>query len=183
MLLQVSHHKPDMRGSFAIVIDTNIVRGAASNENNVFTEILLTFRDTGYLLAISVPLLNEWFKVRTSSTGQRGYYISFFASQWLVEMESRQRVKRYQLDFTLEKQILTGVHPVRVKEVRKDMHLVLTALAADKRIISNDQREREDLHKAGEKFPLLCDIIWPPLEKVCHWLAGGAQRDATFLIC
>jgi len=183
MPLHISCHKPDMRASYAIVIDTNIVRGASSNENNMFTEILLAFRANGHLVAMSAPLLDEWFKVRADSTRQWEYYISFFASQWLAEMNSRQRVKRYDLDFALEEQVLAKVHPARVKEVQKDMHLVLTALAADKRIISDDRRERRDLQEAGERFPMLCGLVWPPLDQVCDWLANGAQKKAAFILC
>ncbi|MBW2069589.1 MAG: hypothetical protein JRI31_12115 [Deltaproteobacteria bacterium] len=173
-----------MSGKYAIVIDTDVVRGATNNaKNRIFRDILLSFLETEHLLAISTPLWAEWFKQRDNPAGQWEYYISLYSYRWLTEMKSRKRVRRYDLDHTLEGRILSGIPRERTGEVKKDMHLVLTALAADKRIISNDQRERRDLQKAGRKFELLCDLVWPPLEQVCAWLREGAPQKDVFLVC
>ncbi len=173
-----------MTDKYAIVVDTNIVRAVSGKANNgVHRKILLALRDKGYLLAISKPLLEEWFKLRDAPSGQWRYYIAYFAYTWLVEMRNRKLVKEYKIDDSLEKRILSRVPVAKTGEVKKDVFLVLTALAADKRLISNDKRLKKDIHEAAEGFTPLCELIWPPLEHVLTWLLAGAQRDDEFLLC
>lgn len=175
-----------MLPKYAIVVDTDIVRAASREDSpNLSTNILKAFRDSVHVVALSKPLREEWLKIRSSAAGGWKFYISQYAFMWFTEMEIRNRVKFYDLEQTLGAQILGGfASAVCKREVEKDLHVVLTALAADNRLISNDCRMRTCLCKASQWAPSLHKLIWPfPLREVPQWLLEGAPVKQPFLIC
>ena len=171
---------------YAIVVDTNIVRAASGfNDPNLCTTILQTFLRCGYVLAMSKPLFGEWFRRRSDvNTEGWSWYISQFAYQWLIELQNRQRIRVFNLDSSLRPRILTGFSSAKgEKEVEKDMHIILTALSADKRIISNDNKARKYFVAASKWVPPLCELVWPqPLDEITRWLEEGAPAKQVFLL-
>lgn len=167
--MEIRNHE---RG-FAIVVDASVARAAGETEHPVSKlcrESLDAMISGGHLLAMSQQLEEEWKK-----------HASCYAVGWWRLMRSRNRVKTIIQNTSLDQRILNAVDPQAQRIVRKDLHLVGTALAADKRVISLERRVRRHLHKAAFKIPELQELIWAnpanEKEKVPDWLRNGAPDE------
>lgn len=174
----------------AIVIDTDIVR-AASNSSASYAklcaDILEAMRSNKeFILALSKELEEEWSKQRSSASGKWDKYISVFAYFWWSEMKARRRVKMYTVDYEKGNNILRHFNDEVVRRrVQKDLHIVLTALSADKRLISGNIRERNQFQRACSWTDCLAGLLWPaPVsEDIVDWLNHNAPREPKYLVC
>ena len=172
--------------SIAIVIDTDIVRAASNSSADhakLCASILEAIRDNNELtLALSKELKTEWLKQRENGRP----YISYFAYVWWADMQSQGRVEIYPIDYKKGEAILDSFSDDTIrKRVEKDLHIVLTALSANKRLISNNTQERKHFQSACPQVPCLADILWPdPVnEEVVDWLNRNAPRVPKYLVC
>ncbi len=146
---------------------------------------MLTIEKNNFILALSKELESEWLRVRNSASGEWDKYISYFSYLVLEKMWSRNRVKMYVLDDKKKIAILRCFSDEMIrKRVKKDLHLVLTALEADKRLISGNTRDRKHFQSACSKVYFLADILWPAaLEEVVPWLKRGAPEKPQHFLC
>jgi hypothetical protein len=162
-----------MGGGFAIVVDASVARAAGETEHptsRLCRESLDAMIDGGHLLAMSQPLEEEWKE-----------HASRYAVRWWVLMTSRGKVKTVAQNTSLDQRILKVIDQQARGVVMKDLHLVGTALAADKRIISLERRVHRHLHKAALQIPELQELIWVnpanKEEEVPNWLRDGAPDE------
>lgn len=176
-----------MSKEIAIVIDTDIVRAASGSKSkhaNLCAEILFKIYEYEYFLALSKKLEDEWFKQR-EQTNSWDNYISPYSFLILSELKNRGRIKFCDIDIEKGHEILKGFSDPGVKNrVEKDLHIILTAICADKRLISGNRRERHHFRTACEWASFLKEIIWPfPLKEVPEWLANGANEVKEYFLC
>ncbi len=100
-------------------------------------------------------------------------------------MQSRQRTRIYEIDQEQGDKILNGFIDINIRSrISKDLPIVLTALAADKRLISNNRQDRKHFQDACAWADSLSDLLWPwPLTKVPEWLFRGAPSDPKYKLC
>ena len=175
----------------AIVVDTDIVRTASGESSaehaKLCARVLDKIREGDFILALSEELKREWLKERADAGGKWKLYISLYAFFWWSEMKSRRRVRMYPLDADLGASILRGFaeKPDISSRVAKDLHVVLTAVSADRRLISGNRRERGQFQAACSWVPPLASLLWPfPLDDgVVAWLGNGAPDEPEHLLC
>ena len=173
-----------------IVVDTDVVRaaGISSGAANQAAQVLAAIRAGGFLLAISDELEREWLKKRTAPKGKWDRYISVFAGEWYTSLHLRGRVTKVAIDQDLGELLLQAVppsHKRRRRELEKDLPAILTALAADRRLISNNGEERKTLAGTCAKTKrLLAGFLWPyPLAAALVWLQAGADDVPEHRVC
>ncbi|HHN93781.1 MAG TPA: hypothetical protein ENK17_03355 [Anaerolineae bacterium] len=177
-----------MGKNIALVVDTDVVRAASGSSSAQYARLCATIlegiRDGEFVLAMSDPLREEWLSPRGSGTGW-DYYISLYAYTWWSDLKNRGMVRTYELDQRKGEQILSGFRDQDIRsKVQKDLHIVLTALCADNRLISGNRRERGHFRDACRWAAFLRRMLWPwPLETVPDWLAQGADVVADYLLC
>ncbi|MCX8068367.1 MAG: hypothetical protein N3B68_11290 [Anaerolineae bacterium] len=66
--------------------------------------------------------------------------------------------------------------------MEKDLFLIELALASDRRIISLNEKQREQFSQLAKHIPELADILWlnPDREDVPAWLQRGAPDDPQY---
>ena len=175
--------------SIAIVIDTDIVR-AASNSSATYAKlcasVLEAISNNDFILALSEELKREWLKERDNASGRWSKYISYYAYQWWSDMRLRGRVKTYPLDYEKGNNILRYFNDETVRRrIQKDLHIVLTALSADKRLVSGNIRERNQFQRACSWAKCLAGLLWPaPVsDDVVGWLNHNAPEEPKYLVC
>jgi len=175
--------------AISIVVDTDIVVAASTKSSadhaRLCAKILDEIEKGNFFLAMSVPIKKEWLSSRDKSEGW-DKYLSVYAFNWLIHLQNRQRVRMYfELDQKKGDIILSGFSDKNVqKRVRKDLHIVLTALLADNRIISNNSKERYHLRNSCKWSSFLKELIWPvPLKEVPEWLSQGAPKNSKYILC
>lgn len=184
---------------YAIVIDTSVARAASPNQSDESDvaikcwKTLETFKDAGYRLAMSEPLQQEWLKQETERpAGSWEYYTSRYAMIWLTAMEASAQVAWLTLppESVLRASVMTVARQIYPPEshapnqIAKDILLVETAVAADHRIISLNDRERRRFQRISPQVPDLRTVFWtdPQREDVPAWLRAGApEQDALRL--
>ena len=71
--------------------------------------------------------------------------------------------------------------------VRKDIHLIHAALAADRSIVSCDETARQLFGNASSTVPDLSPIVWVnpdrEEEKPIQWLEDGAEAEPDRMLC
>jgi hypothetical protein len=174
----------------AIVVDTCVARAAGQAGDAVALRCARVFdaiHDHGHQLAMSKPLHDEWLKPRTGYGKVYVQYASTYALRWLVMMTTARRVIWVSLAETLDlgQAILQGLGGNDSEAASKDIHLVKTALASDRRIVSLDSRSRRRFGSIGLKVPELCSILWldPARHRVPRWLSQGAPDLAEYRLC
>ncbi|MCF6191714.1 MAG: hypothetical protein L3J76_01080 [Candidatus Hydrothermae bacterium] len=176
--------------TIAIVVDTDVVRAASESSINkharLCAEILnIISKQKIFILALSPQLQQEYFRIRpnTSEGGWR-YYISLHAFGVLKELKDRNRINIYDIDDDLEKKILNSLDPSTHQRAKKDLPVLLTALSADNRLISNNRRERELFQRACKKISELRSLLWPdPMDQVPEWLRKDAPDIPHHRLC
>lgn len=178
------------RLGYAIVVDTSVARAAGTAQNSISIccrETLDTLDKAGHRLAMSDPLWGEWDK-RVLGRRERHWdrYASLYTMRWFVLMKSRGRVVWVQLplDPSFQKRVIEAVkevHSQMVERVKKDIHLVETALATDNRIVALDAYARIDFRELAKKLIELRDILWlnPNEDDVPVWLRAGAPDEPS----
>lgn len=175
---------------YAIVVDVSIAFAAGESQSLSACkcrEILDCISIYGHKLAFSKPIQDEWFKIKSESGRQSNPYASRYSLQWLYKMKSERRVVWIEID---DQDEMTGkiidcalLHDRR--QIQKDVHLVATALASDKRVLSCDDKIRKHFQKIGATIRVLCEILWlnPINMPAAKWMADGAPNDSQYFLC
>ena len=173
-----------------IVVDTDVVRaaGISSGAANQAAQVLSAIRAGGFIVAISDELESEWLKKRTAPSGEWAPYISVLAFNWYTLLHSTGRLTKVKTNPKVGELLLQAVpasHRRRRRELEKDLPAILTALAADRRLISNNRRERKTLAGTCAKTKrLLAGFLWPyPLAAALVWLEAGANDVPEHRVC
>jgi len=166
-----------------IIIDADVARAAGGKEAKhpipqKCRNFFLTFFDTPHKIAMSPTIRDEWNKHQSS-----------FARTWRVSMVARRKfvfVKPVP-NIELEEQIASKLHTESKKEaVRKDFHLIETALICDKRVVSMDEKIRALLSVCAKQLPEIADIVWVnPInedETPVQWLRDGVPAENERLL-
>ena len=110
-------------------------------------------------------------------------FISQFATSNLIEMTARGRVSRVAdvPDATLDSAV-SGLDQNAKTTAKKDLHLVVAALAADNRILSHEKLARRAFQKAIPADARLAVIHWvsPGEPACCSWLSRGAPDEPAY---
>jgi predicted nucleic acid-binding protein len=158
-----------------LVIDANLLY-SASRRDDPQAAASFAILNQVYLLChravVNDALLAEW-DTHSKATGQR----------WRVEMEKRGKVIRVQ----------PAPHPLRAEmeavfpdkkdreAVRKDLHLVELAAAADGVILSRDRKAPELIRTRATRGRRLAGLVWhdplSDLDRTVRWLKAGAKRE------
>ena len=175
---------------YAIVVDASVARSAGESQNPQAREcrrVLDAISDYGHDLAMSGPLQQEWFKSRSAHGEPYASYASVYALRWFVDMRVKRRVVWIEIEGTvqLRQDILKAIPQDSRKQVRKDLHLVETALAADRRVLALDEKIRKHFRRAGQIVQQLCTILWlnPVHDPASHWLEQGAPDQKEYHLC
>ncbi len=114
---------------------------------------------------------------------------SRFATEWLRLMFAKGKVQSFRLrDLARQERRWTGAAQSKRQAqcMRKDAHLVATAIAIDERIVSADEQARGLYARAATRFAELRGGLWvnPCLETDCAvaWLEAGAPAEKRRLL-
>lgn len=177
---------------YAIVVDTSVARSAGTSGKSVpeaCRQTLLAILNHGHRVAMSEPIRNEWMKPRNTDSNP---YASLFSLHWLTQMQSRGRVVSIILeeDSPFCRRCMQALQQDRqtissVDQVKKDFHLVETALKADRRVISLDNKIVHHLSYLKGTAEEICSVIWvdPVNHQAEAWLRGGAPDIIEHHIC
>ena len=174
---------------YAIVVDTSVARAASETEYPTAIhcrETLETLDDEGYALAMSDPLWDEWnHTVLDRPEGAWDRYASRYTMSWYVSMQVRKRIawKDLPADNPLNDQIMETARSIYPPEsqapadIEKDLALIETAMVADRRVVSLNDKERRRFKRIAQA-PALHEIFWidPDKENVPLWLCQGAPE-------
>jgi hypothetical protein len=171
------------RRPIAIVIDASVAH-ACGRRGEVLSpgisvacaDALQAIKDSGLHAAMSEHLEEEWLR-----------HASTFARKWLVQMFSRKRVRRLAsipLHVGLRRVLPTLPDEGIQRAIEKDLHLIDLALAADRRIISLDERMRMHLGNLTPRVNVLSRVHWAnPRHAACLvWLRTGSPDDRELLL-
>lgn len=163
-----------------LVIDASVGR-AAGPENAVHPtskncrDVLLAVLEICHQAVFSPSLADEWRE-----------HASAFAVTWRRSMFAKKKIVRVSAaedTFLRSRAEAMLDNQFRREALRKDMHLVETALAADARILSLDESARELVALVAERLIELQRICWvnpdSSDEKPLDWLHAGAPDDKT----
>lgn len=173
------------------MIDTSVARAASLSQKQIAVqcwETLETFKSYDYCLAMSGPLQNEWLKREPDRPADSwAYYVSRYALTWLTAMEAGARIAWVDLpvESTLRDTIMATAYQIYPSEshapeaIVKDILLVETALLADHRVISLNDRERRRFQHLASHIADLRSVFWtdPQREDVPAWLRAGAPEE------
>jgi hypothetical protein len=174
----------------AIVVDACVARSASESQDPTASQCRQVFDDIdqyGHRLAMSKPLQDEWFKSTSSHGEPYIQHASMYTLLWFVRMRTERRIEWVELEETEEisRRILAAADVPRRPHVEKDLHLVTTALASDRRIISRDGTAQGDFQSIGQTVKELCELLWlnPINSPVSNWLQSGAPDQLEFRLC
>ncbi|HMV69556.1 MAG TPA: hypothetical protein PKA64_22125, partial [Myxococcota bacterium] len=143
-----------------LVVDTSVARAAsgrpeANHPSPACTRTLRALERRASLgVAMSRDLKAEWQRHATP-----------FAMRWLGALVSRKRVKHIPNggDWPGAGEILAAaaeLRPSRLDPVKKDEPLWGLAMATDRRVLSNDNRQRELLRLICGRSPEIGELAW-----------------------
>jgi hypothetical protein len=166
-----------------LVIDADIVHSAGpahtlDQRSSICRSVLDEIQGADHSIVLSRALNREWMR-----------HMSSYASDWLVAMQSSGRVIRLKDDELpdlaemLDRCACADGPQNRLQAMRKDIHLLETALAerAGKCVISGDERVRTYLlvHTACDRR--IAVVVWvnPTIEEhhCLDWLKAGAKNE------
>jgi hypothetical protein len=117
---------------------------------------------------------------------------SDFSRKWRVWMNSKKKLERVQTDFSEARSLLRNVERTvnsdkEIDAVRKDIHLIHAALAADRSIVSCDETARQLFRNGSSTVSDLSPIVWVnpdrEEEKPIQWLEDGAEAEPDRMLC
>lgn len=167
-----------MTPAVAVVVDASVARAAGGADASdpvscACRDVLMALRAAKLRLAMSGALHDEWHR-----------HASAFTRKWLVSMHARRRVQS--LTPTPCKPLHAAcaqLPPGRSRRaVEKDLHLVDTAFAADRRVVSRDDAVRCELLALAERVTPLRRLLWgDPLDHDClAWVCAGTPDVARY---
>lgn len=175
---------------YAIVVDASVARAAGESgkpEPEACRRALLAIKENDHRLAMSKQIRDEWMRLRSNRPVP---YASLFAQRWLAAMQSAGRVQMVKLtrNSRLRQRCLNTLtnnpHTQNLAlAVAKDFHLVETALKADQRVLSRDQRIVGHLAHLKNTASVICMIMWvhPVINQASDWLKQGAPDTSTHI--
>jgi hypothetical protein len=166
----------------AIVVDTSVARSAGSTKATdsraeACRDALEAMRKAR-LHAVLSPALREEYG--------RQVKMSKFFRRWLLWMTAQQRIR--EVDPPPHRPTRRAAQRRLVQDrqqaVEKDLHLVSAALASDRRVISGDDRMRDDLATLAVEVRALVRVHWanPEASGCVTWLSRGALDDRTWML-
>lgn len=177
--------------SFAIVVDVSVARAAGESSSSSAQKCrssLDGISNHGHRLAMSQPIQTEWLKPKSAAQELQTWnvYASRYALQWLTNMTTKGRVVWLDLGNmeSLRDQMLHATPENLVPIVTKDVHILLTALATDRRVLSLDDKIAFHFGNLGQEIVAICDVLWlnPVTKPATEWLHDGAiDRDEWHL--
>jgi hypothetical protein len=168
--------------SRALVVDTSVARSAggrnATHARSVACRDALEIMRKSRLSAVVSPaLLDEY---------DRQEHISKFFVKWLAAMRSKGQI------VTVDPPLHKGTRAAAQRHlpehthaaVEKDLHLVSAALAADRRVLSDDDAMRGYPTILAENLRALRAVHWANPEVAgCHdWLGRGAPDERSWML-
>lgn len=167
----------------SLVIDASVAKqsgghGAPKPSSRACRAFLDSMLLSPHQLVMTSPIAIEW------SNHAAGY-----AKTWRVQMYSRRRVKKFVADEVpgMERRALSPLLGEKQKaELKKDLHLVYAALAADQLVVSMDEKVRALLRKVAPKVVELARLGWvnpdTSEEQAIQWLGNGCPVESVRLV-
>jgi hypothetical protein len=167
-----------------LVVDAQVQREAAAHEGASANAVAFALAlqaiaaEESLGLAVNRRLMQEygWEKP------ERGF-ISEFASALLRDLTARDRVARVadEPDEALACAV-NGLYQNEKTMAEKDVHLVVAALATDRRILSHEKRARRAFRTAIPADARLAALHWvSPADSHCRaWLGQGAPDEPAY---
>lgn len=160
-----------------LVVDASLARAAGDASLHPTSarsrETLECIRDHHHKMALTSAIRTEWDR-----------HQSGFARRWRLSMMARKQiVPLNEGELTdLGPRILKATADPPIREIiLKDKHLLEAALIADKRVVSNDDRVRNQIRAHIHALPEVHAVLWgnPCIEseRVTEWLGLGAPND------
>ncbi|MGO9553548.1 MAG: hypothetical protein ACLP2U_00775 [Syntrophobacteraceae bacterium] len=175
--------KPNPDSKF-LVIDTCIFRSAGRTdhpESRLSREFLAAVLKICHRIVFSRQLSAEWNRNRSN-----------YSYRWLASMTARKKVLRIEDSQVVQNELREKLRdlPLDMEQrdaIEKDLPLIETALAADKLIISKDERMREILDAISSRIGMLKSCLWlnPVIEDSItwlKWLENGANMEPDKLL-
>ena len=176
----------DRAKSKRLVIDADVLHSAGGEEATHstakhcrdFLKAVLTICHR----AVRTPLIDE--------EGNR--HSSNFSRKWRVSMNSKKKLEHAQTESEEARSLLHDIEQTVVSgndldAVRKDIHLIHAAFAADRSIVSCDETARQLFGNASAAVSDLSSIVWVnpdrEEEKPIPWLEDGAEAEPSRLLC
>ncbi|MEP7124489.1 MAG: hypothetical protein ABJE95_26410 [Byssovorax sp.] len=162
----------------SIVVDASIAKASGERGEIAIAcaRVLATFRRSDHTVVTSRRLRAEWNR-----------HASRLANTWLVDMVSRGRFVEVDAhegetdDDALA--AAAAAHDAALDAMRKDLLLIEAALAADKRILSLDEKARRAFGRASGSVMAFRQILWANPSRaedlVDAWLRDGARRESA----
>jgi len=165
------------------VIDASVARSAGKRKSidpvaSTCRDFLQKALDICYRVVMNKKISDEWDE-----------HQSQFALKWRATMKAKKKiVSLSQVSHKrLREKIKKATSDVREYEaMKKDLHLIRSALATDKIIISRDNEARECYSKIRDEVIELTSLIWvDPTrsnEQAIEWLENGAKFEKKRLL-
>ena len=161
-----------------LVIDANIAQSAGNSEissSRCCRECLNAVLEHEHTAVFSQPLREEW---RNHS--------SLYARRWWRSMSARRRIEFLEgAEFAihLDRACACLPHNRWKEDLRKDFHLVQSALASDQTILSNEQDFPRYVATACGTVRVLSNLYYasPQIEqdRCIAWIEAGAEKHAN----
>jgi hypothetical protein len=166
----------------AILVDTSVARSAGSARATdvraaACRDALKAIRKTTLHAVLSSALREEY---------DRQAMMSKFFRRWLLWMTARRRI--WEVDPPLHRPTRAAARRLlpapRQEAVEKDLHLVSAALASDRRVLSGDDRMRDDLATLAAGVRALAQLHWanPETPDCLDWLSRTAPDERTWML-
>ena len=168
------------RDSKRLVIDTDVARAAGSEtathpraEN--CRDFLNAVLSLSHRIVMTEKINNEWKN-----------HQSRFARRWRVSMDARKKIERInppENEELQDKVTNTTSDENEIEAMEKDFHLLQTALATDRTVISLDETIRGLFKRASQEVGEIRGIIWVNPDRTAEeqpiaWLQNGAPTEA-----
>jgi hypothetical protein len=161
-----------------IVVDADVAQACGDSDRQPAPQVLRTLQailSICHRVLVPPELDAEWAKhARHNRAFQR----------WRVQMAGRRKIIKRplrELALTARQLARFAGNEGEEQQVRKDAHLVSTALEQDTPVISLDDRMRRFLVRCLPDMPRLAGITWVnplhPEEEVILWLERGALAE------
>jgi hypothetical protein len=176
----------DRAKSKRLVIDAGVLHSAGGEAATHSTakhcrDLLKAVLAICHRVARTPPIDDEW---RRHSSG--------FSRKWRVWMNSKKKLEQVQADVSDNQSLLQDIENALnsdedIDAVRKDIHLICAALAADRSIVSCDETARRLFGGVSSTVPVLSPIVWvnPDREEEnpIQWLEDGAEAEPNRMLC
>lgn len=171
-----------MKKSKTLVIDSDIARAAGTTQHPVSSacrEVLENVLEICHKIALSPILKEEWSK-----------HQSKYTRTWLRTMIAKRKFEFKQIseDQQLREQITQHAVTPEINEImQKDVHLIETAQAADKIVLSMDNTVHQHFKTISNHIHPLKEISWANphpdrQEAVISWLQNGCEIEINRLL-